>query len=275
MNFKLFLRIPFQQIGEIFCYFNGFINTFFSLASVLTICTMSIFQYVSIVMPLEKMITNFRCLLMILGVWIISGFLAIGPLVHWGRYEFTSNIFNCDYYHSNQKAAISYDVTLMVAGFAFPLIIMIFSYSNIFIALRKHSSRMTKTTTISSVPAEGAAISAGTKILITVLLVFLTFLVCRTPFFVYLVFVVVDPKFPVDFLSQLSFWAVYLHSASNPFIFTFKHAEYQETLKDIYGACKTVLVKSCYNRVEEGQKETHAQGNKTAEPAKTDKKQDK
>lgn len=225
-------------------------------------------------MPLERMITNFRCLLMLLGVWILSGFLATGPIAFWGRYEFTSNIFNCDYYHSNQKSETSYAITLMLAGFAFPLVIMIFSYVNIFIALRKHSSRMTKTTTISSVPAEGAVVSAETKLRITVLLIFLTFLVCRTPFFVYLVFVVTDPSLPVDFLSQLSFWAIYLHSASNPFIFTFKHAEYQDTLKDIYSTCKAVVIKCCSN-AEEGKKETHAQGRKTAEPAKTGTEQDK
>ena len=35
------------------------------------------------------------------------------------------------------------------------------------------------------------------------------------------------------FLGQLSFWANYLHSACDPFIYAFKHPEYQDTLKDI------------------------------------------
>lgn len=217
-------------------------------------CSFSIFQYVSIVLPFEKMMTNFRCLLMILGVWIVSGFLAVGPVVHWGRYEFTSNIFNCDYFHSNHKGEISYDITLMIAGYILPLFVMIFSYASIFAALHKHDNRMTKTASISSAPSEGTSISAGTKLRVTVLLIFLTLLVCRTPFFVYLVFVVVQPTASIDFLSQLSFWAIYLHSASNPFIFTFKHVEYQETLKEIYNTCKGTMARLCYSGVEDGLK---------------------
>lgn len=248
----------FQHIGEIFCYFNGFINTLFSLASILTMSSFSIFQYVAIVLPFEKMMTNFRCLLMILGVWTISCFLAIGPVMHWGRYEFTSNIFNCDYFHSNHKAEMSYDITLMIAGYLLPLFIMIFSYSSIFAALHKHNKRMAKTSSILSAPNEGTAISADTKLRVTVVLIFLTLLVCRTPFFVYLVFVVVQPSASVDFLSQLSFWAIYLHSASNPFIFTFKHVEYQETLKEICQTCKNTMVRVCWG-VEESLKPTHTE----------------
>ncbi|KXJ21153.1 rhodopsin [Exaiptasia diaphana] len=252
-----------EHIGETFCYFNGFINTLFSLASILTMCSFSVFQYVSIVLPFERMMTNFRCLLMILGVWIVSGFLATGPIMHWGRYEFTSNIFNCDYFHSNHKAEISYDITLMVAGYLLPLFVMIFSYTSIFAALHKHSSRMTRTTSSSSITSAGAAISAGTKLRVTVLLIFLTLLVCRTPFFVYLVFVVAQPSVSIDFLSQLSFWAIYLHSASNPFIFTFKHVEYQETLKEIYSTCRCAIVRHCC-AVEEGlEDDTNNDRNKT------------
>ena len=147
----------------------------------------------------------------------------------------------------------------MVAGYLLPLFVMIFSYASIFAALHKHSSRMTKTT--SSISNNGAAIPAGTKLRVTVLLIFLTLLVCRTPFFVYLVFVVIQPSASIDFLSQLSFWAIYLHSASNPFIFTFKHVEYQETLKEIYSTCRCALVRHCWG-VEEGL-EASSERNKT------------
>ncbi|EDO35727.1 predicted protein [Nematostella vectensis] len=243
-----------QNIDAIFCYFNGFINSLFSLASILTICSISIFQYVSVVLPLEKQLTNFRCLVMVISVWIISGFLAMGPMMHWGRYDFTSNIFNCEFYNSSQKAQISYNITLSFAGFVFPLGLIAFSYISIYRTLRTHKSSIERTSAISSPPTQGASISVTTKIATTIGLIIATFLVCRTPFFVYLLLTVKASDYSFDFLGQLSFWAVYLHSACNPFIFAFKQAEYQETLTEIYQGCCLVLREGCCGNTKDKKK---------------------
>ena len=54
------------------------------MASVLTICSLCVFQYVSVVLPMNKSLTNFRCLVMVLCAWIISIFLATGPTIRNG-----------------------------------------------------------------------------------------------------------------------------------------------------------------------------------------------
>ena len=203
------------------------------MASVLTICSLCVFQYVSVVLPMNKSLTNFRCLFMVLCAWVISIFLAMGPAIQWGRYEFTSNIFNCEYYHSTNRADISYNITMMLCGYLFPCVFMIFSYVSILRALHEHQSRMAVTSSISPAPVAGAPVSLETKLRMTMSFVVLTFLVCRTPFFVFLVITTKDLDHPPDFLGQLSFWAIYLHSACDPFIYAFKHPEYQDTLKDI------------------------------------------
>ena len=100
-------------------------------------------------------------------------------------------------------------------------------------ALHEHQSRMAVTSSISPAPVAGAPVSLETKLRMTMSFVVLTFLVCRTPFFVFLVITTKDLDHPPDFLGQLSFWAIYLHSACDPFIYAFKHPEYQDTLKDI------------------------------------------
>lgn len=220
-------------------------NTLFAMASVLTICIICIYQYVSVVFPLDKaLLTGGRCVAMVICAWVIAVFLATGPTVRWGRYEFTSNIFNCEYYHTNRSAEISYGVTLMVCGYIFPLLVMIFVYVSIFKALREHSSRMSMTSTISTAPVDGGAVSIEFKLCITTLLVFLTFLVCRTPFFAFLVLSIKSETGAPDFLGQLSFWAIYLHSACDPFLFAFKHAEYQDTLKDA-GRTFWLMLRAC------------------------------
>ena len=120
VNWPMIYFFLFQTIGKAFCYFNGFINTLFAMASVLTICSLCVYQYVSVVLPMNKSLTNFRCLVMVLCAWVISIFFATGPAIHWGRYEFTSNIFNCEYYHTTDKAEISYNITMMFCGYLFP-----------------------------------------------------------------------------------------------------------------------------------------------------------
>ena len=251
----------FQTIGKPFCYFNGFINILFSMASVLIICSLCVYQYVSVVLPMNKSLTNFRCLIMVLCAWAISVFLATGPIMYWGRYEFTSTIFNCEYYHTTKNAEISYNITLMFCGYLFPCFFMLFSYVSILRALHKHHSCSAVTSSISPAPVEGAPVTLETKLFMTMSVVFLTFLVCRTPFFVFLVLTTYDLGHFSDFLGQLSFWAIYLHSACDPFIYAFKHTEYQDTLKDILGTFRLAIISNCCfcfskNSCEEEMKET-------------------
>lgn len=242
VNWPMIYFFLFQTIGKAFCYFNGFINTLFAMASVLTICSLCVYQYISVVLPMNKSLTNFRCLVMVLCAWVISIFFATGPAIHWGRYEFTSNIFNCEYYHTTDKAEISYNITMMFCGYLFPCTFMIFTYVSILRALHRHQVRMAVTSSISPAPVAGAPVTLETKLCMTMSVVVLTFLVCRTPFFVFLVLTTNDLKHSPDFLGQLSFWAIYLHSACDPFIYAFKHTEYQDTLKDIVKTFRLAIV---------------------------------
>ena len=54
------------------------------MASVLTICSLCVFQYVSVVLPMNKSLTNLSCLVMVLCAWIISIFFATGPAIRNG-----------------------------------------------------------------------------------------------------------------------------------------------------------------------------------------------
>ena len=242
-----------QTIEKPFCYFNGFINTLFAMASVLNICSLCVYQYLSVVLPMNKCLTNFRCLVMVLCAWGVAIFFATGPAVLWGRYEFTSNIFNCEYYHSTSLAQVSYNITMMFCGYLLPLTFMLFAYVSIFKALHEHKSRIAITSSISPAPVEGAAVSTETKLCMTLAIVFVTFLICRTPFFLFLLLTTRDlENSPADFLGQLSFWAIYLHSACDPFIYAFKHTEYQETLKDILATIRVTIISNmccCWSKL--------------------------
>ena len=223
------------------------IVTLFAMASVLIICAICVYQYASIVKPFDKTFTNLRCLAMVLCAWLIALFLALGPAVSWGRYEFTSNIFDCEYFHANYGAVISYNITLIICGYGFPLIIIVFSYVCVFKALKVHKTRMSRTTAKTSIAAEGN-ISPSSRICMNIFIVVLVFLVCRTPLFVYLVYITKYPDHSFDVLGQLSFWAIFLHSACDPFVYALKNSDYRDTLAEICGALRLVLRCTCCHK---------------------------
>ena len=91
------------------------------MASVLTICSLCVFQYVSVVLPMNKSLTNLRCLVMVLCAWIISIFLATGPAIrNGGAINSLQTFSTLVYYHSTNRADISYNITMMLCGYLFP-----------------------------------------------------------------------------------------------------------------------------------------------------------
>lgn len=195
----------------------------------------SISQYFAVVSPLKKIMTNSKSLLIVVCGWTVAFVLALGPIMHWGRYEFTDTIYDCHADHTSRILEMSYNITLMVYGFTLPFLTMLFTYTAILKALRDHSVRMAQTQLIMSTSQSSmnVSVSIETKICFTVVIVVITFLICRTPFFIYLCLITMRFINATDFLGQLAFWAIYLHSATDPFIYAFKHVEYRETLKEI------------------------------------------
>ena len=195
----------------------------------------SISQYFAVTSPMKKIITNTNCFTIVLCGWLVSLVIALGPIMRWGRYEFTDTIYDCNAAHTTRSLEMSYNITLMIYAFTFPFLTMLFTYTAILRAYREHSAHMLQTEIIMSTSQSSmnVSVSIETKICFTVVIVVVTFLLCRTPFFIYLFLITMRVISSSDFLGQLAFWAIYLHSATDPFIYAFKHVEYRETLSEI------------------------------------------
>ncbi|CAB4013972.1 high-affinity lysophosphatidic acid receptor-like [Paramuricea clavata] len=222
-------------ISDNFCQFSGFLNLFFALASTSMMVCISVSQYFAVTSPMKKIMTNTNCFMIVLSGWVISFLIALGPIMRWGRYEFTDTIYDCNAAHTTRILEMSYNITLMVYAFILPFLTMLFTYTAILRAFREHSVRMLQTELIMSTSQSSmnVSVSIETKICFTVVIVVVTFLLCRTPFFIYLFLITMRVISSSDFLGQLAFWAIYLHSATDPFIYAFKHVEYRETLNEI------------------------------------------
>lgn len=208
-------------------------------------------QYFVVKSPMKTVMTNSKSLLTVVSGWLMAFILAFGPIMHWGRYEFTDTIYDCRVDHSSRVLEMSYNITLMVYGFTLPFLTILFTYTAILRAFRDHKIRMAQSEMIMSTSQSSmnVSVSIETKICFTVVVVVITFLICRTPFFVYLCLITIRVVSSSDYLGQLAFWAIYLHSATDPFIYAFKHIEFRETLKEIQMSINRTL-KSVFIRNE-------------------------
>ena len=191
------------------------------MASVLTICSLCVFQYVSVVLPMNKSLTNLRCLVMVLRAWIISIFLATGPAIRNGGAINSIQTFSTTYIITLQTEQI-FPTTL---PWCFAVIFFLVSsaawtpiaHGSDVIHLARTGRRCSR---FFGNETEFDSVNFGSDI----------------SGLSYSVFRLLDnQRFrpSTRFLGQLSFWAIYLHSACHPFIYAFKHPEYQDTLKDI------------------------------------------
>ena len=112
-------------------------------------------------------------------------------------------------------------VALLVA-YLIPLCIMAFCYVNIFSAARKHDIRLSRMSLTSTDTGKG--LSSQKQVAVTIFMMFITFIVCWTPYFAYMTYMTaLQIETTVDASIQnfglASYWCAFLNSCINPFLY--------------------------------------------------------
>ena len=112
-------------------------------------------------------------------------------------------------------------VALLVA-YLIPLCTMAFCYSNIFSAARKHDVRLSRMSLTSTDTGKG--LSSQKQVTVTIFMVFITFIVCWTPYFAYMTYMTaLQIETTVDASIQnfglASYLCAFLNSCINPFLY--------------------------------------------------------
>lgn len=208
---------------------------FFLLASTsMTIC-ICVSQYIAVISQTKKLMTSTNCFAMVVIVWVISFCIAFGPIVKWGRYKFNDIIYECKLPRTTNVSEKLHNAAIIVYAFILPFFTMLFTYTAIIRKFQHHCVHMLQTEQIMSTTQSRMNLTYNLerKICFTMVIGIVTFLLCRTPLFIYILLLTMQVIGRLDFLGQLAFWAVYLHSTANPFIYAYKHVEYRETLNEI------------------------------------------
>ncbi|CAH1794742.1 unnamed protein product [Owenia fusiformis] len=190
--------------GTIWCLSQAFLFNTLVMGSTSTVLMVSLDRYYAIMSSLKYpyVFTIFRCKVLIGVQWIIVILAAAPPLAGWGKYTFQRYKYVCSLEWKPGRMADGYNIVVGIFFYAIPTGIICWCYGRIFIAAVSHTKRRNKvypSTEDSTHTATGE--SSGSfkrntmlfearkkvrdfKAVRTILLIILTFMLCRGPYFI-------------------------------------------------------------------------------------------
>lgn len=148
--------------------------------------------------------------------------------------------------------------TFMVAfAYFFPLCIITFSYISIFRIARKHARRLARLSVTSDSSGSLNFMSAQNQITITLFIMFVVFLICWSPYFVYLIHLATNDIEVSDestkSLVLASYWLAFSNSVINPYIYGVRNPQVRIAARRLLSS----LLRSCCDAVENRERQRH------------------
>ncbi|XP_032578477.1 octopamine receptor beta-1R isoform X2 [Drosophila sechellia] len=250
------------MFGSVMCDMWNSFDVYFSTASIMHLCCISVDRYYAIVQPLDYplIMTQRRVFIMLLMVWLSPALLSFLPICS-GWYTTTENY---KYLKSNPhicefKVNKAYAIVSSSMSFWIPGIVMLSMYYRIYqeadrqerlvyrskvaaLLLEKHLQISQIPKPRPSIQVEQSTISTmrrERKAARTLGIIMSAFLICWLPFFLwYIVSSLCDSCITPRLLVGILFWIGYFNSALNPIIYAYFNrdfrAAFKKTLKSLF-----------------------------------------
>ena len=220
-------------LGPLLCYMNGFMNAFWIPATVFSTTCIGMHKYYSIHDPFNPKRTWRRIRLFMIVTWTLSLLCAIGPLLGWNGYTYFQGSTQCGLAIPSTKLDYIYMIFLAVVVYSIPMLINIVSFVMVFKTVRKHTRRLRLTAVLSSTRT-----SAQKRTAVTFLVVFISYVISWTPFFVYglLTGARIEEGVAGQYLTA-AYIMGFSNTVHNPIIFAFRNENFRESFKEIILAC--------------------------------------
>ncbi|XP_041765172.1 vertebrate ancient opsin-like [Anopheles merus] len=130
--------------GRTLCVAYGFFMSLLGITSITTLTVLSYERYCLISRPFSsRNLTRRGAFLAIFFIWGYSFALTSPPLFGWGAYVQEAANISCSVnWESQTKNATTYIIFLFVFGLVVPLIVIVYSYTNIIVNMRENSARV-------------------------------------------------------------------------------------------------------------------------------------
>ena len=225
-------------LGPLLCNANGFMNAFWIPATVFSTTSITIHKYHSLHEPFNPNRAWNRVRVFISLTWLLSFVCGIGPLLGWHKFSYDPMSSQCGLSRAETTLDYSYLVFLAITVYSIPTIINGVSFILLFRTIQRHVARLGQNAIVSQ-----SRTSAQKRTACTFLMIFLSYFICWTPFFIYGLLTLASGK---DGLAGQYLTAAYIlgfsNSVHNPIIFAFRNKNFRDRFKEIAmalcGRCK-------------------------------------
>lgn len=252
--------LDYWVFGRVFCDIWAALDVLCCTASIMSLCVISIDRYIGVSHPLQYpgIVTEKRALLAMLGVWVLSIVISIGPLLGWKQPPSPDDTV-CLITEEPFYALFS-----SLGSFYIPLVVILAMYCRVYIVakrttknleagvmrermnsgeltLRIHKGSQVNDETSASTAGKGRAHQARSSLTVKLLkfsrekkaaktlgVVVGMFTLCWLPFFVALPIGSFNVQLrPSDVLFKVIFWLGYFNSCLNPIIYPCYNREFK------------------------------------------------
>ena len=216
-------------LGPFLCNVNGFMNAFWIPATIFSTTSITIYKYNSLHDPFNPNRAWNRVRIFVAFTWFLSLVCAIGPLVGWQRYGFDSFSSQCGLEKAKSTLDYSYVVFLAIVVYSIPIVLNVLSFILLFRTIHRHVVRLGQNAILSHCKT-----AAQKRTVITFLMVFLSYIVSWTPFFIYGLLPLAGGE---EDLAGQYLTAAYIlgfsNAVHNPVIFAFRNKNFRGSFKEI------------------------------------------
>ncbi|XP_022102075.1 G-protein coupled receptor 161-like [Acanthaster planci] len=254
------------------CTITGFLNVLLFAAIIFTLVMITVDRYVAVMLPLRYYIymTTRRAAMMMLVVWIMALALALPPVLGWNYISYHHHRFICTAAvpGHDKTSGNSYEIYLMVGGFAVPLILIATMYGRMYFAARnliardRHrwfrvpsSDETSSCSNTDPVKRPRTFTSGGIKKILrvhigdewrtaqTTLMVMFSFVVSWLPYYVVGFVEAAFDKHVSSFWEWLPLWLALSSSAFNPYVYVFRSASMRHHAFSLFGLRRRASIK--------------------------------
>ena len=194
--------------------------------------------------------TRKKAFFSILGIWLFSVAISLGPMLGWGRNDYNASTLQCGFGFPKNRLEILYMICLAVVAFLLPIIIMSYAYIRIYLVVRHHTRRMSSSTFGNN---QEAFIKKQRTVVLTFFLALIAFIVCWMPFFVFIAIaasISSRDELPHG-LGLAAYWCGFLNSSINPYLIGLRSERFHETFTYVF-CCRFCYCKRATWRRTEG-----------------------
>nr|XP_015804806.2 teleost multiple tissue opsin 3a [Nothobranchius furzeri] len=126
-------------IGELGCKWYGFANSLFGIVSLVSLSVLSYERYNTVLHSSQVDVSDFRkAWLCVGGTWLYSLLWTLPPFLGWSSYGPEGPGTTCSVqWHLRSPTSMSYVLCLFVFCLILPLLLMVYSYGRILVAIRR------------------------------------------------------------------------------------------------------------------------------------------